>query len=983
MRAPTVERDFVTTEPQALLVRQPDGDDPRADHFAALFALANGLVGIKGSLDELAAEPDVVLPEVFVTRPITYHEAFPGYAVATDTRVLCPSPVRVRIVIDGVPIDLAVARIVAFDRGLDLATGVLHRTTRWQLADGRTFEIAAERLVPLDGGVQIASRLRFTPIDFAAHVVLVPCFGLGGEGTVGAADDPRISARLSQAWQAAGAVHPAPGESVSRFTGAGFALDYHSTVVPCGGVWRDDGHGGGVCATLSAGGTLGYHRVVAIATGAGEAPVAAAQPQGDYATLAAAQRCAVTTFRARAACAVAGHDALSLALAFNHFQLFQSASRDARFGTAAKGLTGDGYEGHSFWDAEAFMLPVLAFTAPDRARTLIDYRIGTLDKARANARQLGHASGALYPWRTIAGGECSSHYPTGAAQYHINADIAFALKLYTDVTGDAACLAEGAEMLFETARIWLQIGRFDPARGRDGEAAFCIYGVTGPDEYTALVDNDFYTNAAARLHLDFAAQTAAHLAASDPAAFAALAARIGLDQDEVAQWARAAAAMWLPVDPVRGVNPQDDTFLGKPAFPAPLRVPGRPLLLDHHPMALFRHQVCKQGNVVQAMAMGLVDLPRARADANYAWYEPITSHDSTLSPSAFGIVAARTGRSEAALAFLDELAFVDLENRHHNTDHGLHMAALAGSWLTLAQGWAGLAVRGGELHFRPVTAPGLSHYALTLQWRGSVIALAVTPEGTTYTLRQGAPVTLHDHGRAIALGTAPVTIARPGVRAVIFDLDGVLTDTAEDHYAAWAELARRHGLRFDRAFNDRLKGVDRAGSLRLILENSGLEMPEATFAAALAEKNALYQQRLTAYTPANLFAGVRDLFAACRAAGLGVALASASRNAPEVIARLGIADQFDFVADAATIARSKPAPDVFLACAAAMGVDPAACVGVEDAQAGVDAIRAAGMRAIGIDAADRLQGTAINLAHIADLTITTILATGERTTGAE
>jgi beta-phosphoglucomutase len=945
-------------------VRQAAGDDPRAEHHAALFALANGLVGIKGSLDELAALPDVILSSVHVTRPIAYHEAFPGYAATTETRVLCPSPAFLRIVIDGGEIDFANARIERFERWLDMDTGVLHRTTRWQLDNGREFDISTQRIVPLDGGALVASRLSFTAINFSGVVALVPAYGLGGKAApVADGNDPRISARVSDGWTAA----TSPYYGVDRFTSGTLAVDYRSVVTPTIGQWQEDG---AVRGSVEPGASLAFDRVVQIDTADA---VSVTTPLPGFDAVAQQQQQSVTRFWERASCTVAGDDRLTQALRFNQFQLFQSASRDDRYGTAAKGMTGDGYEGHCFWDAEAFMLPALAFSAPDRARAMIGYRIGKLDAARANARQLGHRSGALYPWRTITGSECSSHYPTGAAQYHINADIAFALKFYVEVTGDEACLDDAAEMLFETARIWFQIGRFDPARG----GAFCIYGITGPDEYTALVDNDFYTNAAARLHLDFAAHTATRLRQRDSARFAALAQRLELDDSEIATWARAAAAMWLPVDATRGINPQDDTFLSKPEFTDTLRVPGRPLLLDHHPMTLFRHQVCKQGDVIQAMAMGMVEMPLSRAIQNYDYYEPITSHDSTLSAPAFGIVAAAIGAYADARHFLDEAAFVDIEDRHHNTDHGLHMAALAGSWLALARGWAGLNIRDGQLYFAPRSAPELATYDLRLQWHDSVLAISVDPNGATYEVKRGPAITIYDHGRAFEIETSPVTILRPTTRAIIFDLDGVLTDTAEDHYHAWAELSRRHGFVFDKAFNENLKGVDRVNSLRLILINSGIDLPVDEFTACLAEKNALYQQRLAAYTPEHLFAGVHELFADCRSAGLRLALASASRNAPEVIERLGIADQFDFVADPGAVGMPKPAPDIFLACADALDISPEHCIGVEDAQAGIAAIRAAGMPAVGISDGGLLTDTHWMVPRFADLSLTDILKIAE------
>lgn len=948
----------------AHLVRQPADLGFCDEHYATLFALANGLIGIKGSIDECAHALDTIVPDAFITRPITYHEAFKGYAAATDTRILCPSPVRVTIEIDGRLVDLSSAQIERFERWLDLETGQLHRITRWTLADGRMLEVTALRLVPLAGDAVIASRFRLMALNFTGDVRLTPGFGLGGAVSNGDAHDPRISGRLQQEWDALG-LDPA---DTKRFQSGDIVLEYRSSITATIGQRKPDANGGAIVAHLGPSDSIAFDRVVHIERITSGPAAPGAIPT--FNALAVAQHQAMTRLWERAGCAVEGDDRLTQALRFNLFQLAQSATRNPAHGTAAKGLTGDGYEGHYFWDAEAFMVPALVFTMPERTRALIKYRIGKLDAARANARQLGHTRGALYPWRTIAGGECSSHYPTGAAQYHINGDIAFAVKLYVDATGDEACLRDAAEMLFETARIWFDIGQFDDAR----DGAFCIYGVTGPDEYTSLVNNDFYTNAVARLHLSYAAEVAEWLSQTNSEHYARLVADLGLADEEIAQWTEAAAKMWLPVDPARSINPQDDGFLTKPPFNAgPLRVAGRPLLLDHHPMTLFRHQVCKQGDVIQALAMGLVDQPLTLSVRNYAYYEPITTHDSTLSAPAFAIVAAQIGAFADARRFLDETAFVDLYNLHHNTSHGLHMAALAGSWLAVAQGWAGLRVQGAELHFRSQSAPELARYRLTVNWRGSTFELSVDEAGATYQLRRGVPVTIFDHSRAIVVTSHPVRVPRPSVQAVIFDLDGVLTDTAEDHYQAWAALAQRHALAFDRQVNEKLKGVDRANSLRLILEHSAKTLPTDTFEAYLVEKNRLYRDRLESYTPAHLFDGVRDLFAGCRMAGLKIALASASKNAATVISQLGIADQFDFVADAGAVAKPKPAPDIFLACAAALGVPPEACVGVEDAQAGIDAINAAGMRAIGIGSAATLSGAVTYFAHIADLRLDQIL----------
>ena len=205
-----------------------------------------------------------------------------------------------------------------------------------------------------------------------------------------------------------------------------------------------------------------------------------------------------------------GNPELTLAMRFNLMHLCRSAPADGLSGLAAKGLTGEGYQGHVFWDTEAFAVPVLALTAPDLARGSIAFRIATLDRARAHARQMNHRSGALYPWRTIAGDEGSGYFPAGSAQYHINAAIAYAVKCYDRASGDDAfVLGEAAPMVFETARLWMDVGFHDPDRG----GAFRICAVTGPDEYSALVDDDHYTNRLAQEHLAYAVELAGAVSA--------------------------------------------------------------------------------------------------------------------------------------------------------------------------------------------------------------------------------------------------------------------------------------------------------------------------------------------------------------------------------------------------------------------------------------------------------------------------------------
>lgn len=927
----------------------------------SLFALADGVLGVRGGVEEL--EPSgggAFLSRVYDRTLIAYHERFRGFTPASDTRL----PVA-----DGLCIELrlgedvmAHGRILDFSRRLDLRTGELVRRTLWLAPGGATVEVAARRVV-FGGGV-MALRLEVVSEDYAGPVSLTSWLRPGAAGAA-QSDDPRLGvghgAQLDTTML--GAHHADVWlVQIGRSAGVGGAV---AQAHRCEALALADAgagaHGDAAAAVfrgeLSPGSRVRLEKAVAYAPfqvdpeGAGAAAALAqarrrAAEHADAGYDACARRAAdaLAIFWETADAETPGDADLTRALRFNLMHLHRSAPCDGRSGLAAKGLTGEGYEGHVFWDAEAFATPVLALTAPHLARSQLAFRVSTLAPARAHARDLNHRRGALYPWRTIAGGEGSSYFPSGSAQHHINAAIAHAVRLYDQATGDDAfVLGEAAPMVFETARIWMEVGFHDPRAA----GAFRICAVTGPDEYSALVDDDHYTNRMAQSHLRYALELA------DRAPEAACAP----DAAERARWAAAAAAMHLPIDPLLGVHPQDAGFLGKPHWRFDPSRRDRPMLLHYHPLTLYRHQVLKQASVVLAHAL-TEGGARAQRRRDFGYYEPLTAHDSTLSASSHAIVAADIGETAQAARFLRESVQVDLNDLHANAAHGLHMASMAGGWQALVWGFAGLRIEGGRPAFLPRTAPDLPAYAVSMTWRGARLRVEVDAQTTRYRLAPdgGGLLLTHD---GLPLSLAPGQVAtRPTprfgapaagpVRALVFDLDGVLTDTARAHYLAWKAMADELGVSFDEAANEALKGVDRMGSLALILARGAREYDEAERAALAEAKNARYLRLIADATQDDLLPGARDALERARAAGLPMALASASRNAPGLIQRLGIARFFDAVVDPATIARGKPDPAIFLAAATELGVAPSACMGVEDSRAGVEAIKAAGMSALGV-----------------------------------
>lgn len=721
--------------------------------LASVFTIGNGFIGVRGPGDA-AGEARVYLNGVYEIVPIPYHEAAFGYARESDTRLAVADATRPQILVDG-------ARLPAPIRvELDMATGC-----RIEHHEAAGVAVTVETLVSMERRGIVAIRVT-APATAASRITVAPHIApppdaddapgnhagaphgaAGDEAGAEAIYDPRLAPGFKASpWHSLPvAAQPAPALPVADGTPAGnraaradalavsgYAVAVVAEVMPQamqGDMVRFD-----CFASYAA--DRADHPLSAANAALGEAQAAG------FDRLAAQQRDWFAAHWQQSAIAFSADFPLAeQALRHALFELVQAVGRDGKTSIGAKGQSGEGYEGHVFWDADLYVLPVFAFTRPDIARAMLTWRISGLDAARENARALGQATGALYPWRTIGGRECSSFFPAGSAQYHINADIAYALQTYVAASGDRTILAEGgAEMLVETARIWLEIGFHDAAR----DDAFVINRVTGPDEYSAIVDNNLYTNLMAARHLRFAAEEgqAAGL----------------ISAVEAGRMYRAADKMLLPFDAARGIYLQDEGFFGKQPWPfADTPESGYPLLLHHHPLKIYRYQVAKQADAVLAVALMPGQFEPAMRGRMLDAYEAVTVHDSTLSASAFAIAAARAGDGDRAIDYWRVAALTDLANLFANTDHGLHMAALAGSWSTMAFGFAGISVDGGVLRVDPLPLPALGRYSLRIMFHGSLVEIAVDGDAVRCALVDGQPVSLSIGGGAPTVLDAAAT----------------------------------------------------------------------------------------------------------------------------------------------------------------------------------------------------------------------------------
>lgn len=745
-----------------------------------LFTLGNGRIGVRGAHEEGSIWPDTFQNDVFINgfyeaEAIVYPESAYGFAKTNQFMVRVPNATPISFSIDDEVFDPKQGKIEHYQRQLDFKTGVLTRHFDWTSPRGRHVRIQSERLVSFQHSNLVALRYSITPLNFSSRVTITS--SISNQNTQSqhhsSIDDPRVGASLSGQLQfqshevfdnGSAFTHRTHHSDLSVTTAIAHQLN-----TPCEHQHQHDDYISEhhyttqgqaqqtitltkYCAYLTAQDSSAQEQWYAQAL----TELQTAQTIG-FDALIEKQTHYLTGFWHSSQIEIGGDDALQQGMRFSAFQLLQSAGRDGKTNIAAKGVTGAGYDGHYFWDTEIYVLPFFLHTRPEIARALLQYRVSILPAARERAREMAHERGALYPWRTITGPECSSYFPAGTAQYHINADIAYAAALYTRVTGDWSFIVEsGAEMIFETARIWRDLGHFSD------DGTFGIYTVTGPDEYTAIVNNNLFTNVMTRHHLRFALEIATYLQTHHSERYKELCAQINLTDGELALWQRMADHMKVPFDDERQLHAQDDAFFDKPLWDfAHTPTSNYPLLLHYHPLVIYRHQVCKQPDVVLALLLLGNEFSAAEKRRDYDYYEAITTHDSSLSSCIFSIMASEVGYSEKSYDYFMQTARLDLDNLHHNTQHGLHCAALAGSWMALVYGFAGMRSNMKIPQFEPHLPAQWTHYQFAVRLNNCTLQVRVESNQATYQLLDGDGLNILHHCEPLLVTPTAVCRAIP------------------------------------------------------------------------------------------------------------------------------------------------------------------------------------------------------------------------------
>lgn len=920
------------------ILRETQWEPEQLHSKESVFTIGNGYLGTRGSFEEgyPQALPATLIQGVYDDVPVVYTEL-----------ANCPDWLPLAVIVDGDRFRLDRGDILSYTRQLDLRRGILSRNIHWRSPSGKTFLLNFERFASLADEHVLGLRCQITPLNSDSSIEVQASIngypenqGFNhwewldqGKTEQGIWLQVRTRSSRIELGMACGMTISGIDAQVQMSSAPGYPTLSTTFLAP-------------------AGKTVTVEKVVTVLTSREvEAPLSAAQAKlaqlPVYSTLLKAHEQAWNEVWQQSDVFIEGDTKAQLAIRYNLFQLLISAPKhDHRVSIPAKTLSGFGYRGHIFWDTEIFILPFFTFTQPALARNLLTYRYQTLNGARGKAAYYGY-KGAMYAWESAGNGDevtprwALPNQPYGEEvriwcrdrEVHISADIVYAIWYYWQATGDDQWMRDyGAEIILDTAVFWISRVEWNTKQER-----YEIREVIGADEYHEQVNNNAFTNRMVQWHLEKAILVYDWLGEQFPDQAAVLKQQLHLTTERRSRWQDIVANLWIPYNPSTGLIEQFEGFFNLEDIN----------LDDYEPRtrsmqailgieAGNRRQVLKQPDVLMLLYLlrQSQDFPYSQevVKTNWNYYAPRTdiTYGSSLGPAIHAILAADLGKSAEAYKYFMQAALVDLEDVRGNANDGIHAASAGGVWQAVILGFGGIQLTDNQPVAKPHLPPGWTRLRFKLHWRGKL---------HEFDLRQDANQDL----------------VYPDIEGFIFDLDGVLTDTAEYHYRAWQRLADEESLPFNRQANEALRGVSRRESLMRIVGNR--QYPEEKLQEMMDRKNHYYLESIQNVTPADLLPGVIAFLEELRQAGIKTAIGSGSKNARTVVEKLGIAEQVDVIADGYSVQHPKPAPDLFLFAAKELGLEPRQCVVVEDAAAGIEAALAGGLWAVGLGPTERV-GTA-------------------------
>ncbi len=754
-----------------------------------LFAVGNGYLGMRGNVEEGhdSHSHGTFINGFHETWPIRHAEEAFGLARVGQTIVNAPDSKVMRLYVDDEPLLLSVADIVTYQRTLDFAEGVLTRDILWRTPAGNRVHVRSRRMVSFTQRHLAVLTLEVTVLDRAVPIAVTSHIlnrqdGLNEYRTKfvdrGAADPRKaegFGGRVLQPAEHWGGDNRAllgyrcANSGMTLAIGTDHQIETENEYEQLTEVEEDFAKH--VFRILALPGKkITITKAVSYHTSRNvparelvhrcRRTLDRVRSEG-LAKQFADQRAWMDDYWARSDVEVEGQPEVQQAIRWNLFQVAQAAGRADGNGIAAKGVTGSGYGGHYFWDTEIYVVPYLVYTTPGLARNALRFRYSMLQAAERRAMELT-TNGVLFPWRTINGEEASALYAAGTAQYHIDADVSYAVSKYVQASGDEEFMArEGIDILVQTARMWADLGFW---RGNGKQDSFHLHGVTGPDEYTTVVNDNLFTNVMARFNLRRASKAVRGLEATWPREHTRMVARLRLREDEVAEWDRAAEAMAIPYDANLGIHPQDSAFHEREVWDLSNTPPDKmPLMLHFHPLVIYRFQVLKQADVVLALFLQGEQFTAAQKKADFEYYDPITTGDSSLSGVVQSIIAAEVGYRDLALHYFHDGVFLDLADLRQNTSEGVHVATAGGVWSALVYGFAGMRDHGDILSFDPRLPESWTALTFRITIRGTRMRVTLRSDSLDLAIEAGSALTVAVRGEQVMVTSEnPATVPLDG-----------------------------------------------------------------------------------------------------------------------------------------------------------------------------------------------------------------------------
>lgn len=716
----------------------------------SLTAIGNGYMGMRGNFAETYSgdmHQGFYLAGVWYpdkTRVGWWKNGYPEYF---GKAINALNIAKIKLVIDGAEVDLATESISDFNISLDMAKGTLSYTYVV-----RGVKVSAERFFSVDILELAVFAFMFESVDGKDHKIQIDAIidadvknedanydeqfwnildkGQTNNGSYIATQTIENPFGVDQFTVVASQTFAGNFEAVGQTTAEKAIINRFEQTVTAGDILIFEKR---VIVTTS----RDYADLTEVKAG-NQAIVEKSVQMQDYNSLYQAQ---VTAWGKRwdiADVVIEGSDEAQQGIRFNLFQLFSTYyGEDERLNIGPKGFTGEKYGGATYWDTEAYAVPLYLSLADEKVtKNLLKYRRQQLPQAQHNARQQG-LKGALYPMVTFTGIECHNEWEITFEEIHRNGAIPYAIYNYTNYTGDETYLAhEGLDVLVEVARFWADRVHYSARNDK-----YMIHGVTGPNEYENNINNNWYTNTLAAWVLSYTAESLAKHSRAD----------LNVTAEELAKWSEIVDKMYYPYDEKEGVFVQHDGFMDKDLRPvSALDVTDLPLNQNWSWDKILRSPFIKQADVLQGIYFFGNQFSLEEKRRNFDFYEPMTVHESSLSPSIHAILAAELGKEAKAVEMYGRTARLDLDNYINDTEDGLHITSMTGSWLAIVQGFAQMKTWDGKLSFAPFLPSDWTGYTFHINYRGRLLKIEVA-ENVTVSLLSGEALNLEVYGQTVEL----------------------------------------------------------------------------------------------------------------------------------------------------------------------------------------------------------------------------------------